>query len=97
MKRENKRQWMYKLVERYMRSKLTKRQFCQLEGISLSTLDYWRRKYGLNPSEGGFISLGCGSKEIQGYMIKFPNGVELHTEEEPSMMLIEKLLGDARE
>jgi len=68
------REEMFRLVERYYQSGLTRRQFSQQEGISLSKLGYWigryRRHHQENPAEEApaqFISLhpmaeseGCG-------------------------------------
>lgn len=34
-----------RIVEGYASSGMTRRQYCQEHGISITTLDYWRRKH----------------------------------------------------
>jgi len=38
-------QQMYPLMEKYLFSQLTQRQFCQQEALSMSTFLYWLKKY----------------------------------------------------
>lgn len=40
---------MRRVVEEYESSGLSRREFCQQRGISLTTLDYWRREHRAKP------------------------------------------------
>ena len=96
-KREDKRQQMFALVEQFSSSGLTRGEFSKTEGLSASTLNYWLRRYKEKQDlPNDFVSIGEINVE-PGYCIKFPNGVELHTDVEPSMSLIEKIGGYVRE
>lgn len=80
-------QEMYPVIERYLTSGLTQRAFCQQEGLSHSTLQWWLHKYrqdhGPLPERGvstperrGFVSLKVGSPASSGQcVIEYPNGV----------------------
>jgi len=41
-------QQMYPLMEKYLSSQLTQRQFCQQEALSMSTFLYWLKRYRRN-------------------------------------------------
>lgn len=40
---------MRQMLAEYEKSGLTRRAFCQQRGISITTLDYWRRQLGAKP------------------------------------------------
>lgn len=40
---------MRQMLAEYEKSGLTRRAFCQQRGISIATLDYWRRQLGAEP------------------------------------------------
>ena len=42
-KRRSRSQWQ-QLISSYQTSGLSRKDFCQREGIALSTFDYWKRK-----------------------------------------------------
>ena len=37
------------MLEEYTASGLTRREFCQQRGITLTTFDYWRREHAVKP------------------------------------------------
>jgi transposase-like protein len=43
--RSSQTQQMFRVVERYYRSGLSRRQICEQEEISLSKLNYWINRY----------------------------------------------------
>ena len=93
MKREYRRQEMFGLVKQFINSSLTVTEFSKTEDLSVSTLNYWLRQYKDKRDERSeFVRIGEVNVQ-SGFCIKFPNGVELHTDVEPSRSLIEKIGG----
>lgn len=43
------KQEVRRLVEGFAASGKTRREYCEEHGISITTLDYWRRKHNLKP------------------------------------------------
>ena len=44
-----RKQEIRRIVEGFATSGMTRRQYCQGHGISITTLDYWRRKHNAKP------------------------------------------------
>ena len=78
-------QHMYALIEKYLSSKSTQKQFCQKENIAVSTFSYWLRHYQRNNQdrrqlEGEFIPLHFTSENAAiaaqpTFAVEYPNGV----------------------
>ena len=72
---------MYTLIEKSNQSNVSKKQFCQQEGIPLSVFYYWQKKYkqATQAPDKGFLPVEISSKpQAQGSIeITFPNGVIL--------------------
>ena len=71
-----------KLVERYLRSALTQKQFAAQVGIGVSTLQAWLRKAAMKPNGGGsgFLpapNLFSGARPAPAYRIEWPGGLSL--------------------
>jgi transposase-like protein len=65
------------IVEGYAASGMTRRQYCQKHGISISTLDYWRRRHKNRakllevaiepqPAGPGFVLVLANGRRIEG-------------------------------
>lgn len=71
------REHMKAEVAKWLESKLTKREFCQQQGIKESTFGYWITR-GKQKRKSGFISLAeLPSREPSFLEIIYPNGVRL--------------------
>lgn len=51
---DGKREMKLAMARRYEEGKLTKAAFCELEGVCLSNLDYWRRQL-RDEAQGEFL------------------------------------------
>jgi hypothetical protein len=93
MKKRSRNDWR-RLVRIFEVGGESRREFCQAHGVSMSTLDYWRRRTGMSESErlvevevepDGGLALG-GSTPMA---ITWPNGVrvDLPTAEASAVVL----------
>ncbi len=58
MDTEQKHQARLEMVRRFEQSTLSKKEFCRLEGVPRTTLDYWRRRAQHSKvAEAGFIEV----------------------------------------
>ncbi len=81
--RSSQTQQMFRVVERYYRSGLSRRQICEQEEISLSKLNYWinryrREKHFFQEKKHGFTLLNPSFKaSSRSYSIELelPDGV----------------------
>lgn len=87
---------MYALIEKSNQCNVSKKQFCQQEGIPLSVFYYWQKKYkqASQAPDKGFLPVGISSKpQARGSIeITFPNGVILRLEEENDLEMICSLI-----
>lgn len=70
---------MRPIVELFTQHKGGKKAFCEAHGLTISCLDYWRRKLA-NPSSEtpAFIPLEVDSSEVyQQIEVCYPNGVRV--------------------
>lgn len=89
---ETKKDRMVQVLDRWRWSGLSKRKFCESEGLSLQVLVYWIAK--LKPEsigQTGFVSLerSISSKGIE---ISFPSGAILRMEGEVSALWLRELV-----
>ena len=60
------------IVEEYKTSGVTRREFCQQRGISLTTFDYWRRAHGAKPR---MVKVEVAAPEASGnFTLSLANG-----------------------
>ncbi len=50
-KETERRAEMRRVLEEYTASGLSRREFCQQRGITLTTFDYWRREHAVKPGK----------------------------------------------
>ena len=71
---------MFALLDRYVQSGLTQKEFCVQEGVSLAKFGYWRRRWKAaqnNPlSQSGFLPLSFEGAPSACVLI-YPNGLRL--------------------
>jgi hypothetical protein len=72
----------FEVLEAYRGSELTQREFADLHGIKVSTLQSWLRKAPPSPSSnvGRFVQLPdllAGRPSGVNYQLRFPNGLVL--------------------
>lgn len=70
---------MFDLIESCLSSGLTKREFCQQQGIKLSLFYYWQKRYRQHQeADAGFLPVQIngrqGASDIE---IVYPNGVQV--------------------
>lgn len=97
-------QQMVTLVEQYLSSGLTQKQFCRQESVPLSTLHYWLRHYrrknqNSQQTSAEFIPLGFTSKRNMPaplsqptYAVEYPNGVLVRLFGSVDVQLISRLV-----
>ncbi len=80
-------------VESWKSSGLTRKEYCEKEGIDLNKFLYRLTHYGKKTQGVHFreVSLGTG-KGISGLQVLLPNGVRLGLGGEPSSAFLESLL-----
>lgn len=78
MNRQQKRDQMFELVERWRSSGMSQVAFAEANGIKLATLRYWTAK-SQQQAESDFVPLSFSNAQSHGIVIqlRYPNGVEL--------------------
>ena len=77
---KERREYMFTLVRQWRESGLTRNEFCQQHGVSLSKFGYWiaRFKEAQPGGDGGFIPMGSPGSTPSGVLsVVYPNGVRL--------------------
>jgi len=96
-------QQMYTLIEKYLSSGSTQKQFCQQESIPLSTFSYWLRHYrrsnqNSDQKSAEFIPLGFTSTRNIPVLsqptcaVEYPNGVLVRLFGSVDVQLISRLV-----
>ena len=94
-KKQNTKERMYPLVEKWESSGQSKTAYCRDHGLNIHTFIYWHQKYKTEHDEGSpgtsdFVALELRSKAVKskaeigrttGIEIVYPNGVRLHLED----------------
>jgi len=63
---------MRQMLEEYARSGLTRREFCEQRGISVTTFDYWRREHRGKPR---MVRVKVAAGELAGnFAVSLANG-----------------------
>ena len=64
---------MFPLVEAYQKSDLNRQAFCELHGITISTLGYWVGRYRRSKeqeNESDFVQISLGDPSNHKYMME---------------------------
>jgi len=71
---------MFHLVEKYQKSGLSQKQFCEEHHLPKSTFLYWLKKYRTeNKQAAGFIPINLsGLNPASDYQIELPNGIRIY-------------------
>ena len=100
--RKEKRVQMYKLIETFLSSSKTQKQFCQQHAIRYSTFLFWLRRYRGErqpipiqkvKTGGPFIPIHFSSKDQcqnpeYTWSVEYPNGVRIRFSGRPDMDMI---------
>jgi len=71
----NRTEQMLALVNDYLQSGMTQKEFCKEAGIGLAKLNYWIAKSRENPEPAGFVPLSSAAhKEVT---LEYPSGVKI--------------------
>ena len=72
---------MFPLVKRYLQGKQRAAAFCAEHGLTLSQLQYWRRKYRsteVSPHSGAFQEITAPPANARAFVeVTYPDGVHL--------------------
>jgi hypothetical protein len=95
--REQNKAAMFQLVEKYLGSGITQKQFCTEHGLSLVRFQYWHKRYKEHQSEqGGFIPvrISHGKQKIivSNFEIQYPNGIILRLPATASLNLVRSFI-----
>jgi len=77
---KERRDYMSTLVRQWRESGLTRNEFCQQHGVTLSKFGYWIARFKEDQSDGGgrFIPMGCSGPSGHAVLsVIYPNGVRL--------------------
>lgn len=88
---------MFPVVEAWQRSGLSKKSFCEEQGIIKSVFFYWCRRYREEHEQGGFVPLTTGSSfslnQNHSLEIQYPNGVILKLPANTPASLVRQYVG----
>lgn len=87
---ESKRAQMLSLVEQWRNSGQSQKEFCQFQGIKLSTLAHWIRISKEARVSSGFVEVFPTGKAIQKIEVIYPNGVKVNASVD--LALVSKLI-----
>jgi hypothetical protein len=99
-KSENRQAQKFALVEELHQSKMTRKEFCELKGISRNCYYYWQKKYWQQAGveQPGFVTVrtGNGPESRPGFtppiVISYPNGISMQLPAGTSLAFISSLL-----
>jgi len=84
---------MFPIIESWQSSGLSKRFFCDQQGIPKSVFLYWHKKYKAEQDPGGFLSMKIADASCQAKIeIVYPNGVILRFSGHTSPAVIRQYL-----
>lgn len=99
---------MFALIETYLASGLSPKIFCEQHHLTLSTLQYWRRKYTTHMRQGDaptsqdlqFIPLRARQRRLSvpapaQWVIEFPHGVIVRLSGTMDIQLLSQLIHSA--
>ena len=95
--REQNQSAMFELVEKYLGSGITQKQFCITQETSLVRFRYWHKRYkDYQSTQGGFVPvqiLRGRPKAIVGNLeIQYPNGIILRLSSTSPLALVRSFI-----
>ena len=89
---------MFSLVQSCMDSGISRKAFCEQQGLNASIYYYWQKKYKetMTSVSSGFIPVKCqatGPKLATGIEICYPNGVRIQIADHTDLAMIRLLVG----
>ncbi|MBW1612694.1 MAG: hypothetical protein JRJ57_01695 [Deltaproteobacteria bacterium] len=95
--RENWKQEMFSLIEKWNNSGIKQKDFCDRHDLSLPTFLYWLRKYrqAQSSAPGSFIQVDVdtpGNTSGEDIQIHYPNGVTVSLDKRVSISRIKALI-----
>jgi hypothetical protein len=95
--RRRTKEEMFPVVESWQTSGLSKKAFCEEQGIIKSVFLYWCRKYMEENEQCGFVPLTTGGPlsltQIHSIEIQYPNGVVLKLPSNTPVSLVRQYVG----
>lgn len=90
----SRKQEMFDLIESSINSGLTKKAFCQQQGIKLSLFYYWQKRYRQQQEEdAGFLPVQINGHSGTGDIeIFYPNGVQVRLGGGVSLSFVRSLI-----
>jgi hypothetical protein len=97
IQRRRTREEMFPVIEAWQHSGLSKKSFCEEQGIVKSVFLYWCRRYREEHEQGGFVKLTTGGlyslAQGQSIEIQYPNGVILRLPPNTPSNLVRQYVG----
>ena len=91
-----RRNEMFAVIENYLASGLTQKEFSNQLNLAINTFQYWLKKYREQnePSEkNAFLPLRVNTRHNNfACVLEFPNGIKIHWREIPEMTVLRSLL-----
>lgn len=88
---------MFPIVEAWQDSSISKKAFCEEQGLVKSVFFYWCKRYREENDQGGFVPLTVGASRsfTQGHSIEilYPNGVVLKLPTNTPASLVRQYVG----
>jgi hypothetical protein len=92
------RQQMFKLIEQWLQSKLTQKEYCEQQSIRYHVFHYWYKRYrqqqaGNGNNHSSFVKLQIAKTVTTGVVeIHFPDGIRLFFHEPVSSNYLKALI-----
>ena len=84
---------MRPIIEKWEDSGLTKKEFCEQQGIAPSVFYYWYKKYKTQDNPAGFVPIKIKNNTKAGQLeIHYPNGVKLKLSSDVSPSLLRQYI-----
>jgi hypothetical protein len=97
IQRRRTKEEMFPVIEAWQNSGLSKRAFCEEQGIVESVFFYWSKKYREENEQYGFIPLTVGAShsftQSHSIEIQYPNGVVLKLPANTPVSLVRQYVG----
>jgi len=91
------REEMFPIIEAWQESGLSKKSFCEEQGIIKSVFFYWCRRYREENEPGGFVPLNLGTSPAfapgHSIEIQYPNGVLVRLPANTPTNLVRQFIG----
>jgi len=96
--KQERQKEMFALIESCKDSGMSKKAFCDQQGLSQAVYYYWQKKYKevATTLPGGFVPVKCqgmAPTPATGIEIYYPNGVRIHIGDQTELTLVRLLVG----